>query len=208
MTDKQDDAFSATLEAWRKWSEDVRRFWTDAACASLGQDQSETASPSPPLNPFQMWGPFITPWIDFWSKAGTQLGSQTPARTLEKLWTDQIESGANAYRRVANTESFADAMGQYFSRVLTWGQRLNNALVPQVEATLREANVPSRKQVDRLFERIIGLEERLDDMEARDREILRALKNLAAEVEAADDYPREESAPRRRRGVRAAKKKA
>jgi hypothetical protein len=42
---------------------------------------------------------------------------------------------------------------------------------------LRALNLPSREQIDRLFERIIGIEERLDDLEDNTRQILRRLRD-------------------------------
>jgi hypothetical protein len=42
---------------------------------------------------------------------------------------------------------------------------------------LRALNLPSREQIDRLFERIIGIEERLDDLEDDTRQILRRLRD-------------------------------
>ena len=50
-----------------------------------------------------------------------------------------------------------------------WGRRKKTAL--------RALNLPSREQIDRLFERIIGIEERLDDLEDNTRQILRRLRD-------------------------------
>jgi len=45
---------------------------------------------------------------------------------------------------------------------------------------LRALNLPSREQIDRLFERIIGIEERLDDLEDNTRQILRRLRDKSS----------------------------
>jgi hypothetical protein len=185
MADKQDEAVAGALEAWKAWAESMRQLWASAAGTGVAPTPFPMANPIPTMNPLQMWWPFINSWIEFWSKAGTTQDLPTAARNLEKLWTDQIESWASAYGHVADTAPFADALGQYMSRVLTWGQRTQDAMAPQVDATLREANLPSRKQIDRLLERVIGLEDRLDDVEAQNQQILRVLKDLAGKAEPA-----------------------
>jgi len=43
---------------------------------------------------------------------------------------------------------------------------------------LRAMNLPSRSQIDRLFERVVGIEERLDDLESDSRQIRRSLKKV------------------------------
>jgi hypothetical protein len=48
---------------------------------------------------------------------------------------------------------------------------------PQIDMALRALNLPSREQIDRLFERVIGIEERLDDLEDNTRQILRRLRD-------------------------------
>ena len=45
---------------------------------------------------------------------------------------------------------------------------------------LRALNLPSREQIDRLFERVIGIEERLDDLEDNTRQILRRLREKSS----------------------------
>lgn len=185
MADKQDEAISGALEAWKAWAENMRQFWASAAGTGMAPAPFPMANPMPTMNPLQMWWPFINSWIEFWSKGGAQQDVASAARQLEKLWTDQIESWASAYGQVADTGQFADALGQHMSRALAWGQRTHDALDPQLDATLREANLPSRRQIDRLFERVIGLEDRLDDVEAQNQEILRALKSLAGKAEPA-----------------------
>ena len=47
---------------------------------------------------------------------------------------------------------------------------------------LKSLNMPSRGQIDRLFERVIGLEDRIDDLEDENRK-------LRAQVEAALKTP-------------------
>ncbi len=43
-------------------------------------------------------------------------------------------------------------------------------------------NLPSRSQIDRLFERMVGIEERLDDLETDSRQIRRTLRHMTDAV--------------------------
>ena len=98
-------------------------------------------------------------------------------RDAQKQWTDQLESMAKLFAKAMSTEEFAKMLGQYMEQPLYWQERMSKATSPQVDATLRSMNLPSRAQIDRLFERIIGLEERLDDLEDQNRLII---KNTSA----------------------------
>jgi hypothetical protein len=60
---------------------------------------------------------------------------------------------------------------------LAWQDKAAKAANPQIDMALRALNLPSREQIDRLFERIIGIEERLDDLEDNTRQILRRLRD-------------------------------
>jgi hypothetical protein len=63
---------------------------------------------------------------------------------------------------------------------LAWQDRAAKAANPQIDMALRALNLPSREQIDRLFERIIGIEERLDDLEDNTRQILRRLRDKSS----------------------------
>jgi hypothetical protein len=74
------------------------------------------------------------------------------------------------------TEAFSTMQSKFFEQNLTWQDKLAKAANPQIDMALRALNLPSREQIDRLFERVIGLEERLDDVEDDLRQILRRLR--------------------------------
>ena len=63
---------------------------------------------------------------------------------------------------------------------MAWQDRAAKAANPQIDMALRALNLPSREQIDRLFERIIGIEERLDDLEDNTRQILRRLRDKSS----------------------------
>jgi hypothetical protein len=50
---------------------------------------------------------------------------------------------------------------------------------PQIDGVLRLVNLPSRRQIDQLFERAVGLEERFDDLEAESRQTRQLLRMSA-----------------------------
>ena len=45
-----------------------------------------------------------------------------------------------------------------------------------MDAMLRAFNMPSRSQIDRMFERVIGLEDRIDDLEDESRKLRKQLE--------------------------------
>ena len=80
-------------------------------------------------------------------------------------------------------------LGRYMEQSLVWQQRMSGASEPQQDAMLKAMNMPSRGQIDRMFERVIGLEDRIDDLEDENRK-------LRARIEAvlASSAPRSRSA--------------
>ena len=75
------------------------------------------------------------------------------------------------------TDAFSNMQSKFFEQALAWQDRAAKAANPQIDMALRALNLPSREQIDRLFERIIGIEERLDDLEDNTRQILRRLRD-------------------------------
>jgi len=75
------------------------------------------------------------------------------------------------------TDAFSNMQSKFFEQTLAWQDRAAKAANPQIDMALRALNLPSREQIDRLFERIIGIEERLDDLEDNTRQILRRLRD-------------------------------
>ena len=146
------------------------------------------APPFIPSDVQQMWQQFYNTWVEQVQQA---MASGTPGPeafvNAQKQWTEQLEAMAKTFAEVMGTESFADMLGRYMEQTLVWQQRMANASEPQQDAMLKAMNMPSRGQIDRLFERVIGLEDRIDDLEDENRK-------LRAQVEAALKTP----APRSR----------
>ena len=79
------------------------------------------------------------------------------------------------FSEVMGTESFANLIGRYMEQSLVLQERLVNASEPQMDSMLRAYHLPSRGQIDRMFERVIGLEDRIDDLEDESRKLRRQL---------------------------------
>jgi hypothetical protein len=131
--------------------------------------------PQPP-DPAQLWRQFLGMWADFWTKTFTQTPSPDLFQSAQKLWSEQLETLAQGFANVMGTDAFSTMQSKFFEQSLAWQDRLAKAANPQIDAALRALNLPSREQIDRLFERVIGLEERLDDIEDDLRHILRRLR--------------------------------
>ncbi len=155
---------------WQDFLRQSSTFWSQAATA-----------PQPP-DPAHAWQQFVTMWTDFWTKAFTLSPETIP--TAQKVWMDQLETIAQGFTKVMGTETFAAMQGKLFEQQLSWQDHLTKTLHPQTDAALRALNLPSRNQMDRLFDRLINIEERLDDLETDTRIIRRALRqsNDAAAV--------------------------
>jgi hypothetical protein len=150
------------VDFWKDFLQQSGQFWSQAA-----------AKPQTP-DPAQIWRQFFTMWTEFWSKAFTQ-----PPDTLQasqKLWMEQLETMAQGFASVMGTDTFAAMQNKFFEQNLVWQERLAQTMNPQTDAALQALNLPSRSQIDRLFDRVIGIEERLDDLEANTRQILRKLR--------------------------------
>ena len=92
---------------------------------------------------------FMTPWV----------------LLVLKQWTELPEAMAKTFAEVMATEQFANLLGRYMDQSLVWQERMANASEPQMDYMLRAYHLPSRGQIDRLFERVIGLEDRIGDLE-------------------------------------------
>ena len=127
----------------------------------------------------QVWQQFFNSWTEQAQQAMAS-GSPGPEALLnvQKQWSEQLEAMAKMFAEVMGTEAFASMLGKYMEQSLIWQQRMARQAEPQQDTTLKALNMPSRGQIDRMFERVIGLEERLEDLEDENRK-------LRAQVEAA-----------------------
>ena len=161
-------------------------FWQDFLRQSSAFWSQATTAPPPP-DPSHAWQQFVTMWTACWTKAFTL--SPDTIQTSQKLWMDQLETISQGFAKVMGTDTFAAMQGQFFEQQLSWQDHLTKTIQPQTDAALRALNLPSRNQMDRLFERIVNIEERLDDVETDTRLIRRALRHGNDAAPVADPPP-------------------
>lgn len=164
-TPESTDSFFAL---WQDFIQQSNGFWAQAATV-----------PKPP-DPSEAWKQFFGMWTHFWTKAMTQ--SPDTFQEAQKLWMEQLDTTSKGLENVMGTDAYGSMMSKFFQEQLAWQDKTAKAANPQIDGALRAMNLPSRNQIDRLFERLIGIEERLDDMELDSRQIRRSMKNVADPV--------------------------
>ncbi len=117
-------------------------------------------------------------------KAMTQ--SPDTFQNAQKLWMEQLDTTSKGLENVMGTEAYGAMVSKFFQEQLAWQDKTAKAANPQIDGALRAMNLPSRNQIDRLFERLIGIEERLDDLEVDSRQIRRSLKKETEPMATAD----------------------
>ena len=137
---------------------------------------------SPPFNPadfLQTWQRMFESWQAQWSE-NQGAGSAPPSiAETQRQWSRYLESMASTFAETMSTEEFAKMLGKYMEQGLAWQERNAKQVNPQINAFLRMYNLPSRSQMDRLFARVIGIEEKLDDMEDELRKLRAEVGNLS-----------------------------
>ena len=135
----------------------------------------------PPFFPFndlqQVWQQLYNTWAEQ-TRQAMSAGASGPEVIFnaQKQWTEQLEAMAKTFAEVMGTEQFANLVGRYMEQSLVWQERMANASEPQMDSMLRAYHLPSRGQIDRLFERVIGLEDRIDDLEDESRKLRKQLE--------------------------------
>ena len=190
MTSAQNTAnpFEAWQEMFRKSTEMWQQaasgspnpFWPPNNGAMPGMGMPGAGMPgfggfTPPFGETDMttmWQQFFNQWPQQWS----QLMAASPpnAQTLsdaQKQWNEQLEAMAKTFADTMSTEDFAKALGKYMEQGLHIQERMADAVNPQIDAMLRTYNMPSRSQMNRLFVHVLGIEERLDDLEDEIRKL-------------------------------------
>ncbi len=196
------DTSSNPFDLWKEMLQKSTEAWSQEAGPSGGFTPPSGFGPFQGFNPFpsndpqQMWQQFFSSWSDQWTK--NQGGSPGPdvSKEAQKQWTEQLESMARTFAETMGTEAFSSMLGKSLEQSLALQQRFSKEMKPHLDEALQIFNIPSRSQMDRLFERVIGLEERLDDLEENTRKIMKHLVDIKAN-----------SATRPKRGTASASKK-
>lgn len=154
------------FDVWNEALQQNQRFWT------------QTTSVAQAADPAQIWRQLFTLWTEFAAKAAT-LSPET-FQASQKLWMEQLEVLSQGFANAMGTEAFAAMQNKLFAQSLVWQDKTAKAIHPQIDSTLQAMHLPSRGQIDRLFERIVGIEERLDEIEALTRQTLSTLRDTVA----------------------------
>jgi hypothetical protein len=162
------------FDVWNEALQHSQRFWT------------QTTNVTQAADPVQILGQLFTLWTEFCSKAATL--SPDSFQAAQKLWMEQLEILSQGFAKAMDTTAFAAMQNKLMEQNLVWQDKIARAMHPQIDSALQAMHLPSRGQIDRLFERLVGLEERLDDLEAATRQILRTLREAPA-LAVADPYP-------------------
>ena len=174
------EMFRKSTEMWQQAASGTPNpFWPPNNGAMPGAGMPGTGMPgfggfTPPFGAGDMtgmWQQFFNQWLQQWS----QLMAASPnAQTLsdaQKQWNEQLEAMAKTFADTMSTEDFAKALGKYMEQGLHAQERMADAMNPQIDAMLRTYNMPSRSQMNRLFVHVLGIEERLDDLEDEIRKL-------------------------------------
>jgi len=130
-------------------------------------EQQETPNP---LDPFDTW----TAMRDAGLKSWTAMRNAN-LEALSKMLIDLV-----------NSEAYSQATSQWLDTYLTLSQPFQRVIETTMTQALTRLNMPVRTEVISLAERLTNVEMRLDDLDAKLDDILRAIKALAASNRAAD----------------------
>ncbi len=137
---------------------------------------------SAPFNPadfMQQWQRMFETWQAQWSNGQDAGSGAISIEEAQRQWSRYLESMATTFAETMSTEEFAKALGKYMEQSLAWQERMAKQVNPQINAMLRSYNLPSRSQLDRLFARVIGIEEKLDDLEDELRKFRAEMREAA-----------------------------
>ena len=129
---------------------------------------------APPFNPAdftQLWQRMFETWQSQWMNSQPGEARPPSMEEAQRQWARYLESMAATFSEVMSTEEFSQALGKYMEQGLALQERIAKQVNPQIDAMLRAYNLPSRSQMDRMFARIIGMEEKLDDLEDEIRKL-------------------------------------
>jgi len=107
-----------------------------------------------------------------------------------KSWTAMRNANLEALSKMlidlVNSEAYSQATSQWLDTYLTLSQPFQRVIETTMTQALTRLNMPVRTEVISLAERLTNVEMRLDDLDAKLDDILRAIKALAASNRAAD----------------------
>lgn len=99
-----------------------------------------------------------------------------PFAQMVQFYDDWTKTWAGAAGEMVSSKSFADSMAQQLESTLSTTQLVRKQMTQMMEQSLQQMNLPTRKEVLSIAQRLTSVEMRLDDMEAKLDEMLDLLK--------------------------------
>jgi len=99
-----------------------------------------------------------------------------PFQPFREVRDTYLDAMAKAMIEAVNTESYAQATGAMLTAYLTASAPFREAFEASMVHTLQQLSMPSRQDVAELAGRFTNVEIRLDDMDAKLDEIMKALQ--------------------------------
>jgi polyhydroxyalkanoate synthesis regulator phasin len=99
-----------------------------------------------------------------------------PFAQMVQFYDDWTKTWAGAAGEMVSSKSFADSMAQQLESTLSTTQLMRKQMSGIMEQSLQQMNLPTRKEILSIAQRLTSVEMRLDDMEAKLDEMLDLLK--------------------------------
>jgi hypothetical protein len=118
-------------------------------------------------------------------KNDTTFNPFDPTGMFKNIRESNMDAWAKMMIDLVNTDAYAQVTGQMLDTWLSNSAPFRKAIESVVTQVLANLNLPSRADVTGLAERLTNIEMRLDDMDAKLDEALRALRRAAGPGEKA-----------------------
>ena len=99
-----------------------------------------------------------------------------PFAQMIQFYDDWTKTWSGAASEMVSSKGFADSMAQQLESSLSTMGLVRRQVSEMMEQSLQQMNLPSRKDVVGLSERLTSIEMRLDDLEAKVDQVLDLLK--------------------------------
>ena len=95
-----------------------------------------------------------------------------PFSQMVQFYDDWTKTWSGAASEMVSNKSFADSMAQQLESTLSTTQLMRRQMNELMEQSLQQMNLPTRREILGMAERMTSIEMRLDDMEAKLDEVL------------------------------------
>ncbi len=182
---------SSTTNPLQAWQESFQKWVQASAQMFKAQPSSEpwfvnpfdTMNPMQAMNPAQLWQGLFQQYAASVSAAMAKDPATPPSadtfRQAERNWLEQLDATGKTLADSMSSAEFAHALGKSLEQSLVAQGKMAKSFQDQANSFLHAMNMPSRTQVDRLFERVIAIDDRLEEVEVLIHQLRRDLKAAA-----------------------------